>query len=221
APPSVAHTNPIAEQRADPHIHRHTDGNNSFTVSEDGRSDILVHHDRGYRDITGDPLDDPNRRTRVQKLYWKADGTPDFGIPVADGATPVRLSSYNHPTRYIRHREFRAGLEPDVAPLADSRFRVVPGLAGDGAVSLESANHPGHYLRHRNFEVWAEPADGSALFANDASFHRRAGLSDPAAGVSFESHNFPGRYIRRYGFLLHVQPAQTATDAADATFHAE
>ncbi|GAA3787335.1 hypothetical protein GCM10022403_022550 [Streptomyces coacervatus] len=27
-----------------------------------------------------------NRRTRIQKIYWRADGTPDFGIPVADGA---------------------------------------------------------------------------------------------------------------------------------------
>jgi GH43 family beta-xylosidase len=62
-------------------------GHNSFTTSEDGESDILVYHDRGYRDITGDPLKDPNRRTRVQRLHWNADGTPDFGIPVADGAT--------------------------------------------------------------------------------------------------------------------------------------
>jgi GH43 family beta-xylosidase len=55
-------------------------GHNSFTVSEDGKSDILVYHDRSYKAITGDPLNDPNRRTRVQKVYWKADGTPDFGI---------------------------------------------------------------------------------------------------------------------------------------------
>ncbi|KAK3367791.1 glycosyl hydrolase [Podospora didyma] len=64
-------------------------GHNSFTMSEDGQSDVLVYHDRGYRDIKGDPLNDPNRRTRVQKLNWKADGTPDFGVPVADGATVV------------------------------------------------------------------------------------------------------------------------------------
>ncbi|HEX7305396.1 glycoside hydrolase family 43 protein, partial [Lentzea sp.] len=58
-------------------------GHNSFTVSEDGTSDVMVYHDRGYRDISGDPLNDPNRRTRVQKVYFRADGTPDFGIPVA------------------------------------------------------------------------------------------------------------------------------------------
>ncbi|WP_460493415.1 family 43 glycosylhydrolase [Dactylosporangium cerinum] len=90
-------------------------GHNSFTTSEDGQSDILVYHDRNYRDISGDPLNDPNRRTRVQKLYWNADGTPNFGIPVPDGVSPVRLraglaggtavsfESQNFPGRYVRH----------------------------------------------------------------------------------------------------------------------
>ncbi|MFD4692844.1 family 43 glycosylhydrolase [Streptomyces sp. NPDC058463] len=59
-------------------------GHNSFTVAEDGRTDVLVYHARPYREITGDPLHDPNRHTRIQRLAWNADGTPDFGIPVAD-----------------------------------------------------------------------------------------------------------------------------------------
>lgn len=61
-------------------------GHNSFTVAEDGRTDVLVYHARQYKEIVGDPLDDPNRHTRIQTLGWKADGTPDFGIPVADTA---------------------------------------------------------------------------------------------------------------------------------------
>ncbi|MER6147806.1 glycoside hydrolase family 43 protein [Streptomyces hirsutus] len=60
-------------------------GHGCFTVAEDGRSDVLVYHARQYKEIDGDPLDDPNRHTRVQTLRWKPDGTPDFGIPVADG----------------------------------------------------------------------------------------------------------------------------------------
>ncbi|WP_189879880.1 family 43 glycosylhydrolase [Streptomyces bluensis] len=195
-------------------------GHNSFTVSEDGRSDVLVYHDRGYKDISGDPLNDPNRRTRVQKLYWKADGTPDFGIPVADGPTPVRLSSYNFPDRFIRHWEYRARIEAGVSPLADSQFRVVTGLAGSGTVSLESANFPGSYLRHKNFEVWVEKDDGTAQFRGDASFTARAGLAD-SAGVSYESYNYPGRYIRHYDYLLGVQALSTATDRADATFYTQ
>ncbi|GAP49604.1 alpha-N-arabinofuranosidase [Streptomyces azureus] len=195
-------------------------GHNSFTVSEDGKSDILVYHDRSYKDISGDPLNDPNRRTRVQKVYWNADGTPNFGIPVADGVTPQRFSSYNFPDRFIRHYDYRARIEANVTKLADSQFRVVPGLAGSGTVSLESANLPGYYLRHKNFEVWLERNDGSAQFASDATFHRRAGLAD-SAGVSYESYNYPGRYVRHWEYLLNVQAVSTATDRADATFYAQ
>ncbi|MGW9527366.1 glycoside hydrolase family 43 protein [Paenibacillus terrae] len=59
-------------------------GHNSFTVGADG-NDVIVYHARNYKEITGDPLYDPNRHTRVQPLNWHEDGTPDFGIPVPDG----------------------------------------------------------------------------------------------------------------------------------------
>jgi GH43 family beta-xylosidase len=195
-------------------------GHNSFTVSEDGQSDILVYHARPYRDIVGDPLYDPNRHTRLQKLYWNADGTPNLGIPVADGPTPYRFASHNYPDRCIRHDSFRARIDPNVTTLADSQFRIVPGLAGSGTVSLESANYPGYFLRHRNFELWLERNDGSTTFRNAASYHQRAGLAD-AAGVSFESFDNPGRFIRHYAFLLYAQPVASELDRADATFHLE
>ena len=63
-------------------------GHNCFTVSPDGTEDILVYHARNYEKISGDPLNDPNRHTRAQKLNWNSDGTPNFGILVADGKTP-------------------------------------------------------------------------------------------------------------------------------------
>jgi GH43 family beta-xylosidase len=196
-------------------------GHNSFTVSEDGQSDILVYHDRNYQNISGDPLNDPNRRTRLQKVYWNGDGTPNFGIPVPDGVTPVRLRSQNFSDRYVRHFSFRARVEANVTSLADSQFRIVTGLAGSGTVSLESTNFPGYFLRHRNFEVWVERNDGSATFRNDASFFRRAGLAD-AAGASFESYGFAGRYVRHVsGSLLYVQAVTDAAGRADATFHLE
>ncbi len=56
-------------------------GHNSFTVSEDGASDLLVYHARTYRDIVGDPLWDPNRHTFVKPLRWDAKGMPIFGRP--------------------------------------------------------------------------------------------------------------------------------------------
>lgn len=63
-------------------------GHNSFTVAEDGVTDVLVYHARDYKDIVGDPLYDPNRHTRIQRLTWNADGTPHFGVP-SGGAGPI------------------------------------------------------------------------------------------------------------------------------------
>ncbi|MFD6662267.1 family 43 glycosylhydrolase [Micromonospora chalcea] len=195
-------------------------GHNSFTVSEDGQSDILVYHDRNYRDISGDPLNDPNRRTRIQKLYWNADGTPNFGIPVPDGATPIRLRSHDLTTSYVRHYDYRARVEPNVTNLADSQFRIVPGLAGGGSVSLESTNFPGYFLRHRAFALYVERDDGSALFDNDASFQRRPGLA-AAEALSLESQNYSGRYVRHRDGLLQLEAVNTSADRAAATFHLE
>jgi len=59
-------------------------GHNAFTTTPDGKQDVLVYHARNYRDIKGDPLNDPNRHTRAQLIHWRSDGTPDFGVPVAD-----------------------------------------------------------------------------------------------------------------------------------------
>ena len=59
-------------------------GHNAFTTTPDGKTDILLYHARNYRDIVGDPLRDPNRHTRAQAIAWRSDGTPDFGVPVAD-----------------------------------------------------------------------------------------------------------------------------------------
>ena len=59
-------------------------GHNCFSTTPDGKTDLLVFHARSYRDIPGDPLHDPNRHTRVQPIIWRTDGTPDFGVPLAD-----------------------------------------------------------------------------------------------------------------------------------------
>jgi GH43 family beta-xylosidase len=59
-------------------------GHNSFTVSEDGKQDILIYHARDYKEIEGDPLWDHNRHTRAQVFTWNEDGTPNFGVPVKD-----------------------------------------------------------------------------------------------------------------------------------------
>jgi GH43 family beta-xylosidase len=56
-------------------------GHNSFTVADDGVTDLLVYHARTYTEIVGDPLWDPNRHTYVKALKWAPDGMPIFGRP--------------------------------------------------------------------------------------------------------------------------------------------
>ena len=54
-------------------------GHNSFTVAEDGKTDMLVYHARTYTEIEGDPLWNPDRHTFVKSLRWDPDGMPVFG----------------------------------------------------------------------------------------------------------------------------------------------
>ena len=63
-------------------------GHNCFTVTPDGKTDLLIYHARNYKEIQGDPLNNPDRHTRVQPFGWNADGTPVFGEPVPDGPLP-------------------------------------------------------------------------------------------------------------------------------------
>lgn len=58
-------------------------GHNSFVKSPDDSEDWIVYHAIGER---AEPrLDAALRNTRVQRFSWKSDGTPDFGVPVAEG----------------------------------------------------------------------------------------------------------------------------------------
>lgn len=70
-------------------------GHNSFTVAEDGRTDLLVYHARNYRDIKRDPLGNPDRHTRVQPFSWREDGFPYFGEPIKDG--PLAAAPIGYP----------------------------------------------------------------------------------------------------------------------------
>ncbi len=65
-------------------------GHSCFTQSEDGETDILIYHARNYKEITGDPLEDINRHTRMQRIFWD-DGTglPLFGDPIPEGGQPL------------------------------------------------------------------------------------------------------------------------------------
>lgn len=69
-------------------------GHNSFTVAEDGSTDLLVYHARNYREIKGEALRNPDRHTRLQPLTWRKDGFPHFGQPLPDGVTNQPQAAY-------------------------------------------------------------------------------------------------------------------------------
>jgi GH43 family beta-xylosidase len=60
-------------------VQRYGPGHNSFTLADDGQTDILVYHARDYLELQGTPLTDPNRHTYIRRLEWTSDGFPDFG----------------------------------------------------------------------------------------------------------------------------------------------
>ncbi|SDO33898.1 family 43 glycosylhydrolase [Lentzea jiangxiensis] len=154
-------------------------GHNSFTTV--GSTDVLVYHARDYRDITGDPLFDPNRHTRVQRLHWNADGTPSFGVPVGRGGPIVRLSPGDAPALVVRHHEYRLRVDGNVRDVADSQFRFVPGFLGAGTVALQSVNFPDRYVRVSPDAITIDPFEDTDAYGRAASFVRLPGLSDRSA----------------------------------------
>ncbi|KAL2204994.1 hypothetical protein CC79DRAFT_1335557 [Sarocladium strictum] len=160
-------------------------GHSTFTVSEDGLSDLLVYHDRGYRDIEGEPLNDRNRRTRVQKVYWDANG-PVLGVPVPEGLTPVRLRSLMNETLFIRHNgaDSDAELVSD-APLVATQFRLEK---RDGTVVIETTSSPGRYLVQSSSGLRVG-GDGA-----ETKFVRVEGLAD-AEGISLMVNGEEGSYV--------------------------
>jgi hypothetical protein len=194
-------------------------GHNCFTVAEDG-TDVLVYHARDYRDITGDPLFDPNRHTRVQRLYWNEDGTPSFGIPVGRGGPVSRLSPVDTPELVLRHFEFRIRFEGNVRELADSQFRFVPGHLGSGTVSLQSVNFPDRYLRViEEGTPRIDPFEDTDAYGRATSFRREPGLADRTA-VSLRLPTAPRTYLAHDGSgrLVVSQPGPTRTDRERSTF---
>ena len=154
---------------------RYGPGHNSFTVAEDGVTDVLVYHARDYREITGDPLYDPNRHARVQKVSWHPDGTPMFGVPVGSGGPIVRLSPADDKHTFVRHFAFELRVEEDAdsLPLGDTQFRFVPGFAGAGTESIQSVNYPDRYVRvTATGQVRIDPYEAGAAYGGQASFRR-------------------------------------------------
>ena len=230
----VKHPEPVF-QRAD-EINVFAPGHNGFFQSPDGTEDWIVYH--ANDSVNGGC--DGRRTTRVQRVNWNEDGTPNFGTPVSTeeeiaapsgdtGVDPIpqfepvaisRFSVYELEDAYLRHANFslRTAFNPN--PVADSQFTIVPGLADPEAVSIESINFPGFFWRHQNNFVLLSPNDYSDTFAEEATWWMRPGLADPEA-ISFEAYSQPNRYIGRLlGITALVEQTDSMADRAraEATF---
>ncbi|RZJ97914.1 MAG: arabinofuranosidase [Novosphingobium sp.] len=175
-------------------------GHNSFTVDERGR-DVLVYHGRDYEAITGDPLFDPNRHTRMQRLYYKPDGSPDFGVPVGNGALPERFSSARLPGLHLAHQGARAFVGD--AALPATQFRAT--AADAGSVRLSPILLPDHALAVTSDGSVSLARAGAGGFANGADQFRR--VPGAARGtVQFESRLQPGKALSSAAGGLHLAP---------------
>jgi hypothetical protein len=160
-------------------------------------------------------LVDPNRHTRVQRLYYHPDGTPDFGVPVGAGEIPDRFAPVDRPGAYLR----LDGARPVVGDgaLATTQFRRKAGATG--VVSLEPVLRPGQVL------AWSPGgAIGLAHAAEDpaqdparSGFRQVRGLAG-GRGVSFAALAPAQGYLRHKDGAVVVEPVEDAAGRASATF---
>lgn len=177
---------------------RYGPGHNSFTVAEDGVTDVLVYHARDYRQITGDPLYDPNRHARVQKVVWHEDGTPMLGVPVGAGGPVLRLSPLDETRAFVRHSGDAVRVDRAPRDLGATQFRFVEGLAGPGLVSLQSVDQPSRYVVADAAGVRLAAVEPGTAAAGAAGFVR-----DPqSGGVSLRLADGSGVLEHRNGSLV-------------------
>ena len=208
-------------------------GHNGFFKSPDGKEDWIVYH---ANQNAGDGCVG-KRTTRVQKFTWNADGTPNFGTPVAltmdipnpsgdTGKDPLpqrapapafHFAAFDAPTKFINHFSGRGKVSPLGEPAEDFEFVIREGLADPKAVSLESKDNSNSFLLNRNGNVWLGQFDGTDSFSAGASWLQKPGLAS-ADGVSFESVSQAGAYLFHQGNLLNVKVPESDADKAAATF---
>jgi GH43 family beta-xylosidase len=82
-------TEPVFKQSKENSVY--ATGHNSFFKSPDGKEDWILYHANSQPGQGCGKLRSP----RAQKFTWKADGTPDFGVPVKENVAVAIPSSGN------------------------------------------------------------------------------------------------------------------------------
>ena len=178
-------------------------GHNSFTTDLQGR-DMLIYHGRDYAKIQGDPLLDPNRHTRAQRLYFKPDGMPDFGVPVGNGPMPERFGAIARPGTWLAHAAQGDALMVGSAPLPQTQFRSLD--AGDGWVRLSPILRRDAALAvAASGAVQLVPITGIDAQPGAGRFRRVAGTGKGA--VRFVAHGHEDMAISAASHGLELAPA--------------
>jgi hypothetical protein len=119
--------------------------------------------------------------------------------PLLTADSKISLQPADASGKRVRHRFMwvhvdQIGSNSSPTDRADATFTVRKGLADSRCFSFESVNSPRNFLRHQNYTLSLQGNDGSALFAQDATFCPVAGRK--AGTMVFRAHNYPDRYLR-------------------------
>lgn len=166
------------------------------------------------KDKSGLPTERPT--TKAPERHDSASPKPSSKPPAHETGSPTKapkppaatttwrsVRAVNYPDRYWHVSDGLVALDPvrGSESREDSTFKQVKGLANSSCLSF--ATHDGKYLRHRNFVLRAERNDGSALFAQDATFCARG--SGYSGGTMLESVNYPGYFLRHKNFVVRLE----------------
>jgi len=114
----------------------------------------------------------------------------------------LRVVTPGFTDRYLRHTGGLARTDVVNAASAaalrnEATFWIRRGLADPTCYSFESRTAAGQFLRHADFRVRMNANDGSALFAQDATFCAQPGRSGSGT-VTLASYNVAGTSIRHF-----------------------
>ncbi|MFB7160792.1 family 43 glycosylhydrolase [Streptomyces sp. NPDC056242] len=160
-------------------------GHHALFKSPDGSEDWIVYHAKTTSTSTYG-----NRTTRAQKFGWKADGSPDFGRPLAMGATQDLPSGDPGAGNYWINDDGRSD--------------------GPGTVTYSGTWNSGTGCATQCFwsdDHWSDRADASATFTFDGT--RIALLSVRDVGNGYADLSVDGGPEQRVDFYGAIRTGET------------
>ncbi|WP_433043749.1 alpha-L-arabinofuranosidase B [Dactylosporangium sp. CS-033363] len=145
-------------------------------------------------------------QANIVAANYSTSGTGTGGLTVGSSIS-LRATTACCTTRYISHSGAAVNTavvssSSSATDKANASWIVRAGLGNGSCYSFESRNTSGQYLRHQNYQISLQANDGSALFAQDATFCTETGKN--GQGTSLRSLNFSTAYVRHYNNLLYI-----------------